>query len=405
MSRRRVAVTGLGLVCALGQGVASAWPALVAGRCGTGPLSTIDTARCGMRSVGEIRGFDPLAHFDRKRLALLDRAAQLALVAAREAMAEAGIGAFVAGAASHRAGTIMGAPVGQVTNDDAYRQFYGEGSNRVHPFTVPRLMPSASVSQVSAEFGLRGPSYAVASACSSATHAIGQAFHAVASGLLDVAVTGGSDAPLVPGVIRAWESLRVLSPDVCRPFSRDRTGLVLGEGAGVLVLEPWDAAVARGARIHGEVVGFGMSADAADLTAPDADGAARAMQAALDDARAAPEAVGYVNAHGTGTLLNDRMEADALRRVFGAHLPGLPVSSVKGMLGHTLCACGGVEAVVTALALRDRVLPPTTGFREPDPDCVIDCIPGEARATRARLALSNSFAFGGLNAVLALARA
>ncbi len=405
MSRRRVAVTGLGMICANGADVATVWPALLAGRCGTGPITTIDTARIGARTAGEVRDFDPLAHFGHKRVAMLDRAAQFAVVAAREAMADAGLATLPPGAASERAGAILGGPVGQVTNDAGYAQFYGSGSNRVHPFTVPRLMPSASASQVSADLGLRGPSYAVASACASAAHAIGQAFHAVASGMLDLAVAGGSDAPLAPGVIRAWESLRVLSPDVCRPFSRDRAGLVLGEGAGMLVLEPWDLAVARGARIHGEVAGIGMSADAADLTAPDTDGAARAMRAALADAGEDADAVGYVNAHGTGTRLNDLTETEALRRVFGARLPDIPVSSVKSMLGHTLCAGGGIEAVATILALRDGVLPPTANFREADPECALDCIPDGARRTRARLALSNSFAFGGLNAVLALRRA
>ncbi len=405
MSRRRVAVTGLGMICANGDDVATAWPALLAGRCGIGPIRTVDTARIGSRTAGEVQGFDPLAHFPAKRVNVLDRSAQFAVVAAREAMADAGLAALPPGPRSERCGAILGGPVGQVTMDAAYAQFYGAGSDRVHPFTVPRLMPSASASQVSADLGLRGPSYAVASACASAAHAIGQAFHAVANGMLDLAVTGGSDAPLVPGVLRAWESLRVLSPDVCRPFSRNRPGLVLGEGAGMLVLEPWDDAVARGARIHGEIAGVGMSADAADLTAPDAAGAARAMRAALADAGEDPEAVGYVNAHGTGTRLNDLTESEALRLVFGDRLPHLPVSSTKSMIGHTLCAGGAIEAVATLLALRDGLLPPTANFTEPDPDCPVDCIPDGPRPTHARLALSNSFAFGGLNAVLALRKA
>lgn len=404
MSRKRVAITGLGLICANGQDVAHAWPALLAGRCGTGPITTIDLERVGNRTAGEVRTFNPLAHFDRKRIRVLDRAVQFAVVAAREAMADAGLAVLPPGEASNRAGAILGGPVGQATLDAAYRQFYGTGDDRVHPFTLPRSMPSAVASQVSFDLGLRGPSYAVASACASAGHAIGQAFHAVANGLLDLAVTGGCDAPIVPGVIRAWEALGMLSPDVCRPFSRDRSGTVLGEGAGILVLEAWNKATARGARIHGEVVGFGMSADAADLIAPDVHGAVRAMQAALDDACEPPEAVGYANAHGTGTRLNDRAEAEALRRVFGPRLPDLPVSSVKAMLGHTIGACGGIDAVVTVLALRDRILPPTMNFREADPQCAIDCVPGRSRLTEADLALSNSFAFGGLNAVLALRR-
>ncbi len=300
---------------------------------------------------------------------------------------------------------MLGAAIGQETFDSAYLTFYGEGSNRVPPLTVPRIMPSGGASHVSMEFGLRGPSFATASACASAAHAIGQAFQMVRAGMLDLAITGGGDASIVVGFVKGWEALRVLSPDVCRPFSKDRAGLVLGEGAGMLVLEPWERARARGARIHAELVGCGMSADAADLTAPDAGGAAAAMLAALDDAGLAPGAVDYINAHGTGTRLNDRTEVAAIARVFGVHAGRLAVSSSKSMLGHCMSACGAVELVLTVLALRDGVLPPTIGFRERDPECDIDCVPNNARPEAVEVALSNSFAFGGLNAVLAVKRA
>jgi nodulation protein E len=255
------------------------------------------------------------------------------------------------------------------------------------------------------EFGILGPSFSTASACASSAHAAGIAFQMIRAGLIDVAITGGSDASIVVGFMKAWDALRVLSPDACRPFSRDRTGLVIGEAAAILVLEAWDHARARGADIIAELAGFGMSADAGELVAPDANGAARAMQAALNDAALTQDDVDYVNAHGTGTRLNDKTEVAALRKVFGDRTRHLPVSSSKSMVGHCLNAGGAVELAVTALAVRHGIVPPTAGFREFDPDCAIDCVPNEARAAPIRVAMSNSFAFGGLNAVLVIRRA
>ena len=304
----------MGVVCATGDDVASYMAALRAGRCGIGPIETIETARLSTKIAAEVRGFDPAAHFDAKRLPMLDRISQFGLVAARQAMAQAGLAAGDAPGAA----VILGAGGGQQTYDAVYEQFYGQGLNRVHPFTVPRIMPNAPASHITMEFGLRGPCFTIASACASANHAIGQAAQMVRSGMVDVAVTGGSDASVVVGFLKGWEALRVLSADTCRPFSRDRSGLVIGEGAGILVLEAADHALARGATPLMEIAGFGMTADGVDITAPDASGAARAMQAALDDAGIAAEQVGYVNAHGTGTRLNDRTEVAALRQVFGA---------------------------------------------------------------------------------------
>jgi nodulation protein E len=391
---RRVAITGIGAVSALGQDWPATWAAMLRGVCGIGPIANIPTDRLGVRTAAEVPGFDPLAHFEAKRLLLLDRNVQFALVAAREALR----GADLTGLAPQRGGVILGAPVGQETFETAYRQFYGEQAKRFPPFTVPRAMPSSAASFVSMEFGLRGASFAVASACASASHAIGLAFHMVRGGMLDVAVTGGGDASITPGFMKAWEAMRVLSPDVCRPFSRDRAGLVIGEGAAIFLIEEWSRAVRRGATILGELAGFGLSADAADITAPNETGAAQAMRDALDDAGLPARAVGYVNAHGTGTRLNDRTEVAAVREVFG-HAPP-PVSSVKAMLGHCLCAGGALEFAATAQALRSGMLPPTIGFREADPDCDIDCVPNVARAADIDVAMSNSFAFGGLNAVL-----
>ncbi len=400
--RRRVAITGLGAIAATGADVPSLWKSIKAGVSGVGPIRNIPTERLSARVAAEIPDFDPLKHFDPRRLALLDRAAQLALVAAREAVRDAGVDTRAAGSMG---GVVLGAAIGQETNDFAYKSLYGDGANRVHPFTVPRIMPSGSASHVSMEFGLRGPTVAMASACASANHAIGHAFHMVRAGMLDLAVTGGADASIVVGVLKAWEGLRVLSPDGCRPFSAERNGLVIGEGGAILVLEAWDAAVARGAAIHAELIGFGSSADAGNITAPDAIGAAGAMRAALDDAGLPPHAVDYVNAHGTGTRLNDRIEVAALRAVFGAGLDRMAVSSTKSMLGHCMTASGALELVASVLALRDGILPPTAGFTTPDPDCDIDCVPNHARPAPIEIALSNSFAFGGLNASLIVRRA
>jgi nodulation protein E len=398
---RRVAITGLGAITALGPDVNALWCGVTQGLSGIRRIAKIPTERLVVTHAAEIADFDPAAHFEERRLPALDRAAQFALVAAREAVASAGL---VIGDPA-RAGVILAASVGQDSLDTAYKALYGEQARRLHPLTVPRVMPSGPASHISMEFGLQGPCFATASACASSAHAIGLAFQMIRAGVMDVALTGGAEASIVVGYMKAWDALRVLSPDACRPFSLDRSGLVIGEGAAILVLEEWERAVARRATILAELVGFGMSADAGDLTAPDADGAARAMRAALADAGLNTDSVDYVNAHGTGTRLNDKTEVAALRHVFGAHLDGLPVSSSKSMLGHCLNAGAAVELAVTVLSLLHGVLPPTIGFRQFDPDCAIDCVPNEARRADIGVAMSNAFAFGGLNAVLVARRA
>ncbi len=404
--KRRVAVTGLGAVAALGHDVPALWGALSGGECGIRPIANIPIDRLTARTAAEVLGFDPAGHFEARRLPMLDRTSQLALIAAREAIGQAAPDGIAAcGLDARQAGVVFGAGLGVQTIDSSYRTLYGEGSNRLHPFTVPRIMPNAPASHISIDFGLRGPSFATASACASSTHAIGLAFHMIRAGLLDLAVTGGSDASLTVGHVRAWDALRVLSPDACRPFSKDRAGLVLGEGAAVLVLEEWEHARARGAMIHAEIVGFGMSADAGDITAPDEAGAAQAIDAALTDAGLKPTDVHYVNAHGTGTRLNDRSETAALKRVFGGHAQQLAVSSTKSMLGHCLNAGGALEAVATVLSVREGIAPPTVGYRVPDPECDLDYVPNTARRLPIGAALSNSFAFGGFNAVLAFRKA
>ena len=400
---RRVVITGSGTVNALGPDVAATFAAMREGRCGIGPLSCRDVDRLSVQIGAEISGFDPAQHFTRNTLPLLDRFSQLALVAAREAVAQSGL--HIDEALGLRAGVIMGtAGGGNLTVDDNYRTVYAEGKNRVHPFVVPRLMHNAATSHISMELGLKGPAFTVSTACASANHAMGQAFQMLRCGMADVMVTGGSEAMLGFGGIKAWEGLRVMARDTCRPFSRDRTGMVQGEGAGVFVFEELEHARKRGANILAEVAGFGLSADAGDIVMPDVDGPVRAMQAAMADAQVTPDDVGYVNAHGTGTAANDRVEAQALRKVMGARLDTLPVSSTKSMHGHIIGGTSAVELLACLMALNEDCIAPTINHSEFDPDCVPDPVPNDARQVRINVAISNAFAFGGLNAVLVLRR-
>jgi len=400
----RVVVTGLGAVSPLGNTVAAYWDNLKLGNSGLGPITlTPAPEELTQKIAAEVKDFDPLKHFAERQLSTLDRVSQFAVVAAREAIAQSGLAFDMP--LSLRTATIVGTGVGgQTTLDESFRRVYLEKRTRVFPLTIPKLMANAPASQISMDCGLRGPSFAVASACASATHAIGIAFHMVRAGLVDCAVTGGTEACITFGTVRGWEAMRVMAPDACRPFSKGRMGLVLGEGAAVMVLEPLERARARNATILGEIVGFGMSADAADLTAPDLGGMVRAMQAALDDAKLAPADIQYVNAHGTGTAANDETETKALHAAFGPHAKKLAISSTKSMIGHALGAAGALELVATLLAVRDAIAPPTIGYLEPDPACDLDYVPNEARALPIEAAVSNSFAFGGLNAVLAVKR-
>ena len=398
----RVVVTGLGAVTPLGLTADSYWAGLKQGVSGIGPIETIpDAAQLSQKVAAEIKRFDPLQHFEERELSTLDRVSQIAVVAAREAIAQSGLTFDTP--LSERTATIIGTGAGgQATVDENFRRIYIEKKTRVFPLTVPKLMVNAPASQISMQCGLRGPAFVVASACASATHAIGLAFQMLRAGMVDCAVTGGTEACITFGSMRAWEAMRVMAPDTCRPFSKDRKGLVLGEGAAMLVIEPLERARARGANILGEVVGFGMTADAADLTAPDLGGMTRAMQGALDDAKLAPEDIQYVNAHGTGTAVNDQTETKALHEVFGAHAKKLAVSSTKSMVGHALGAAGALEMVAMAMSVHDDLAPPTINFLGADPACDLDYVPNEARAMPIEAAISNSFAFGGLNAVLAV---
>jgi nodulation protein E len=400
----RVVITGIGLVTPIGNTLEKFWSNLVEAKSGIGPITIIPTTRLNTRIAAQIADFNPSDHFDAKRENLLDRFAQFAVVAARSAVRDARL--EMTEEIALQTATIIGNGSGGVnTLDDSYLRLYGQNANRVHPLSIPRGMMNAACSLISMDLGLKGPAFTVASACASGTHAIGQAFQMVRTGQVPLALAGGTEACLTVGMIKGWEALRVLSADTCRPFSRNRSGLVLGEGAAVFVLEPRERAVARGAPIYAELLGFGMSADARDITAIDPDGAARAMRAALADARVNPDDIDYVNAHGTGTLLNDKGETAALRRAFGDSAGQLAVSSSKGVLGHSLGAAGALELAATALALHHQTIPPTANFEESDPDCDLDYVPNTARNAPIRNALSSSFAFGGLNAVLALGRA
>ncbi len=398
---KRVVITGQGTINALGHSVSETLEAFREARCGIGPLDIRDVERLSIQIGGQVRGYDPNTEFNRQQIALCDRFTQFTLLAAREAIAQSGLS--FTGELAARTGVVLGTAGGGVnTWDENYRTVYEEGKNRVHPFVVPKLMNNAAASHVSMTHNLKGPSFTVATACSSSNHAMGQAFQFVRHGMSPVMITGGSESMLCFGGVKAWEGLRVMSRDACRPFSANRNGMVQGEGAAIFVFEELEHAKARGAEILAEVVGFSMTSDAADIVMPSKQGAARAMAGALRDAGLAPEAVGYINAHGTGTAANDKTECAAVADVFGAHADRLMMSSTKSMHGHLIGGTGAVELLACIMALREGVIAPTIGYEEPDPECAIDVVPNEAREAAVDVVLSNAFAFGGMNAVLAL---
>lgn len=400
---RRVAVTGIGIVSALGTGYADHSAGLKEGRLGIKEISRFDPERLMVKIGGEAKQFEGADHFTRSELTFLDRISQMALIAAREAVDQSGI--EFTEELGLRTATIVGSAMGGLhTLDENYYTVYHEMKNRVHPFIVPKLMGNAPVSQISMAHGLMGPAYVVSTACSSSNHAIGQAFELVRSGAVDAAVTGGAESVLCFGGMKAWEGLRVMSREACRPFSKTRNGMVLGEGAAILVLEELEHARQRGASILGEIVGFCMTADAGDIVQPSLEGASRAIAGAMRQGQLNPEDIGYINAHGTATAMNDRVEAAAIHNVLGTAAEKVAVSSTKSMHGHAIGAAGALEAVATLMALHEGVLPPTIGHEEDDPDIRLDVIPNQARETEVHAALSNSFAFGGLNAVLAIRR-
>jgi nodulation protein E len=400
---RRVVITGAGTVNALATDVPGTFAGFREGRCAIGPLDIRDKDRLGVGIGAQVQGWTPEAHFNRQQIALYDRFTQFSLHAAREAITQSGL--VFEDQLSLTSGVVLGTAGGGVnTWDENYRAVYEEGKNRVHPFVVPRLMNNAAASHISMEWNLRGPTFSVSTACASANHAMGLAFQMVRSGAATVMLTGGSEAMLCFGGIKAWEGLRVMSRTACRPFSLTRDGMVQGEGAGVFVFEDYDHARARGAVILAEVAGFAMTSDAGDIVMPQAAGAERAITGALRDARLNPSDVGYINAHGTGTAANDKTECAAVAHAFGAHADRLMISSTKAMHGHCIGGTGAVELLACLMALNDGIIAPTIGYEEPDPECALDVVPNVARQARVDAVLSNAFAFGGLNAVIALRR-
>ena len=406
---RRVVITGIGAVSALGVGVPALWEGLAAGRSGIRRVTVCDLDRLTDPIAAEVPSFDPAAYLSSDQLLILDRYAAFAMVAAEEAWS--GSGVTLTEEERPRAGALIGTGMGGVTRqDECYRDMYDRGVTRTHPFTIPRIMYNAAASHISMKYRLEGPTLCISTACSSASHAIGEAAELVRSGRADLMVAGGADAPIAPGVVKAWEGMRVLAPagdnpaTACRPFSADRQGLVLGEGAGIVILEERERAMRRGAVIHAELSGYSATADAAHITAPGVESPSRAIRQALAQAGLNPEQVQYINAHGTATRLNDSTETTIIKRVFGDYARRVAISSTKSMHGHMMGASGAVELIATLMAIERGIVPPTANYRKPDPECDLDYVPNQAREMKVDAAISNSFAFGGLNAVLVVTR-
>ena len=406
---RRVVITGIGVFASSGKNADSFFEALVRGRSAIRRIQQFDPTALSVQIAAEIPDYDPLAYFPAKRLDLLDRFSQFALLAAKEAMDSSGI--QLRDEERPRFGVVTGTGMGGAsTFESGYFKLFAEHATRLHPFTIPKIMHNAATSQICMEFGAQGPSLTTATACSSSGHAIGEAFHLIKYGMADVMLTGGTEAPLTFGMIRSWESVRVLATGngdpskACRPFSLDREGLVMGEGAAMFLLEELEYAKQRGATIYGEISGFGMSSDASHITQPSIDGPARAVRMALAEAEVNAEEVDYINAHGTGTRINDVTETQVIKEVFKDHARKVAISSTKSMHGHVMGSTGAVELAATIQAIDRGVIPPTANYTQPDPECDLDYVPNQAREKPVRIAVSNSFAFGGLNAVLLVRR-
>lgn len=406
---RRVVITGWGVFASTGRDAKTFFENLCNARSGVRRITQFDPSALSVQIAAEVADYNPADYFPPKRLDLLDRFSQFALLAAKEAVETSGL--EIKEEERTRFGVVIGSGMGGAQGlDYGYLKLYAQQATRLHPFTIPKIMHNAPVSQVCMEYNAQGPSFSTATACSSSGHAIGEAFHLIKFGLADVILAGGADSPITYGMMRSWESVRVLASGngdaarACRPFSADREGMVIGEGAAVLVLEELERARRRGAEILAEISGFGMTSDAGHITQPSVEGPARAIRAALEEAQVNAEEVDYINAHGTGTRLNDATETTIVKQVFGERARRLPVSSTKSMHGHAMGATGAIELAATVEALRRSVVPPTAHYTKPDADCDLDVVPNEARPMPVRIALSNSFAFGGLNAVLLVRR-
>ncbi len=408
---RRVVVTGIGLVSPLGCGIESNWEGLMEGRSGIGPITRFDTTGYATQIAGEVKDFHPEEFIPKKELRKMDPFLQLGLGAARLGFEDARL--TVDAGMADRAGVIMGCGLGGLhTIEEYHRVLLDAGPKKMSPFFIPMLIGNMASGLISIYHGCKGPNLSIQTACAAGTHAVGQAFHFIRNGLADVMATGGVESTVTPLAVSGFNAMRALSTrndepqEASRPFDRDRDGFVLGEGGAVLILEEAERALGRGARIYAEVIGFGLSGDAFHMAAPapDGEGAVRCMQNALEDASVSPEDVDYINAHGTSTDLNDKYETQAIKTVFGEHAWKLAVSSTKSMTGHLLGAAGGLEAAYTALTLDRQCIPPTINYRNPDPDCDLDYVPNKPRTAEIRVAVSNSFGFGGTNGSLVFQR-
>lgn len=399
---RRIVITGMGVISPIGQTVSEFRANLFAGVCGIESVGFSYRGNEVRFPAAPVKNFKAEDWIDAKKVPLLDRFSQFAVAAALQAHKDSGL--VLTPELAERTAVITGTGVGgQSTLEESYMKLLDANSSpRVHPFTIPRLMANAGSSQISMATGITGPGFTVASACASAIHAIGVTLHMLRSGFIDAAITGGSESCLTFGNLKGWEALRVMAPDVCRPFSANRAGMVLGEGAAMFMLETEEHAKARGAKIYAELAGFGMSSDAKDITTPDVKGASRAVANAIKDSGMALEDFDYINAHGTGTRVNDLTETAALKQIFGNHASKLAISSSKSQFGHALGGAGALEMLATVLAITDNTAPPTLNYLGPDPECDLDYVPNISRKMTIRAALNNSFAFGGLNAVVAL---
>lgn len=409
MEPRRVVITGLGLVTPLGIGVEENWSALLEGRSGIGTITSFDSSSLPVHIAGEVKGFDPADYIEHKEIKKMDRFIHFAIAASQMAVDDSGL--RITDANAERVGVVIGSGIGGLPAIEHYHQALLEkGYRRVTPFFIPMLIINLAAGRVSMMFGAKGPNSAVCTACATGTHAIGDAFRIVQRGEADVMIAGGTEAVIAPLGMVGFAVMKALSrrndePEkASRPFDRDRDGFVMGEGAGIVILESLDSAVERGAKIYAEVVGYGMTGDAYHITspAPGGEGAARCMRATLDDAGVPPDVVDYINAHGTSTKFNDEVETEAIKTVFGEHAYELVVSSTKSMTGHLLGAAGGVEAAISALSVLHDMIPPTINLDNPDPQCDLDYASHTCRERTVNYALSNSFGFGGTNACLLL---
>ena len=399
----RVVITGQGTFNPLGKSVAETWKAFQEGHCAIAPVDIDGVERLSIKIGGQIKDYNPEEHFNRQELALYDRYTQFALFAASEAIEQSGLD-FSNDLALHT-GVVIGTAAGGLnTLDESYKQVYQEKKNRVHPLVVPKLMNNAAASIVSMKYNLQGPTYSIATACASSNHAIGSAYQLIQTGGATCMIAGGSECMICFGGIKVWEALRVMSSNTCRPFSRNRKGMIMGEGAALFVLEEYESARNRGADILAEIIGFSMTSDAKDIVVLSMDGPKRAMENAISNAKVNREEVDYINAHGTGTVVNDRVETAVIKQVFGERAKELMVSSTKSMHGHLIGGTGAIELLACTLALQKGVIAPTVNYEEFDPECDLNVVPNEAQEAKVRVSISNAFAFGGLNAVLVLKR-